>query len=844
MRFPLEKFRWASVLLILVLTAVFAVAQTKNPSHPVLQITATEWTPADHAQTIPLRDMARMPINEERREGPPLRLLPRKGGPVGAPAGTPDTALQTIRLAAPSVGNVTNFAGIGQGDFGFTDSVAPPDTNLAVGATQVVQWVNTSFGVFSKTGTLLAGPTAGNTLFQALGATHPCAVNNDGDIIAQYDKLANRWVLAQLSVTNGGTVGFFECVAVSQTSDATGAYNVYAFSYGTTQFDDYPKIGVWNNAYLATYNIFTNGQTFAGPKLCAFDRTSMLAGAAATQICFQLSTSFGGVLPSDIDGTTAPPAASQGFFVDFGTNDLELWQLSNVNFTAGTATLTGPITIPVAAFSPACSGGGTCIPQSGTTQLLDSLADRLMYRLAYRNFGDHEALVVNHTITNGSSAAIRWYEVRSPASTPTLFQQGTFAPDANFRWMGSAAMDHAGNLAIGYSISSSSLNPGIRFTGRSSTDPLGTLASEVDITDGTGSQTGGLTRWGDYSSISVDPVDDCTLWYTTEYLKANGSFNWSTRIANFKFSSCGNPDYSVTATPASQSVTQGNSTTFTTTVTPTGGFTGTVSLTVSGLPTGATGTFSPASLASGNSTLTITTTSSTPTGSFPLTITGTSGSTTHTASVTLVVNAPVVGDFSISATPASASVTAGGNTSYTTTITGSGGFAGAVGFSVSGLPSGASASFSPTSVTGSGSSTLSITTSTSTTTGTFTLTVTGASGSLSHSTTVSLTVNPAPAPNFTISDSPASITVRRGASGSTTVTIGAVNGFTGTVSLTATGQGARVTTTFSPTSVTGSGTSTLTVKVANRAATGTRTLTITGTSGSLTHSTTLTLTIQ
>src|SRR5579864_6210952 len=482
------------------------------------KVNVSEFSRADHALTIPLRDMVSMPIKGERHEAAPLRVLPRRGVPAtGKPV--PDAALQTLSLAAPAIGNVTSFDGVGDGDFGFVPTAAPPDTNLAVGTTQVVQWVNFSFAVFSKTGALLAGPMAGNALFQALGATHPCAVHNDGDIIAQYDKLANRWVLTQFSRTNGTSVGFWQCVAVSQTSDATGAYNVYAFNYGTVQFNDYPKLGVWNNAYLVTYNIFNNGTIFAGPKLCAFDRASMLAGSAATQICFQLSTSFGGVLPSDVDGTTPPPAGSPGFFLNFGANDLELWQLANLNFTAGTGTLTGPIAIPVAAFSTAC-GGGTCIPQLGTSQQLDSLGDRLMYRLAYRNFGDHEALVVNHSITAGSSVGIRWYELRSPGGTPTLFQQGTFAPDANFRWMGSAAMDQAGNLAIGYSISSSTLNPGIRFAGRSPSDPLGSLGSEIDITDGTGSQSGGLTRWGDYSSLSLDPVDDCTMWYTTEYLKA------------------------------------------------------------------------------------------------------------------------------------------------------------------------------------------------------------------------------------------------------------------------------------------------------------------------------------
>src|SRR5262249_33051665 len=163
-------------------------------------------------------------------------------------------------------------------------------------------------------------------------------------------------------------------------------YHVYAFNYGTTQFVDYPKLGVWNNAYLITYNVFNNGQTFAGPKLCAFDRTNMLAGNPATQICFQLSTAFGGVLPSDIDGTTPPTAPPVGSSVTFGPNAVTLCHPQNATFPAGTATLTGPITIPVAAFTGACNGGGTCIPQLGTAQRLDSLADRLMYRLAYRNF--------------------------------------------------------------------------------------------------------------------------------------------------------------------------------------------------------------------------------------------------------------------------------------------------------------------------------------------------------------------------------------------------------------------------------------------------------------------------
>ncbi|HWZ44085.1 MAG TPA: hypothetical protein VNW97_11440 [Candidatus Saccharimonadales bacterium] len=740
MKSPFGKTTPAFVLVSVMLAIGSLMAQTGKAASSPKNFGPAEVTRADFAKTIAVRDMVSMPVTAPNHEKP-LHVLPRKGVTGVAAPGTIDPVLQTAtNRAAPTVGGVSSFDGVGVGLGGFTPNSAPPDTNMAVGATQVVQWVNTSFAVFSKAGALLSGPLAGNTLFQALGASHPCAANNDGDPIAQYDKAANRWVLSQLEITQGSTAGFMECVAVSQTSDATGAFNVYAFNYGTVDFNDYPKMGVWNNAYLFTYNIFANGSTFSGPKLCALDRTAMLNGAAATQICFQLSTSFGGVLPSDIDGATAPPAGSPAYFLDFGANQLELFKMTNINFTAGTATLTGPTNIPVAAFTAACNGGGTCIPQLGVPQQLDSLADRLMYRLAYRNFGDHEALVVNHSITAGSSVGIRWYEIRSPAS-PVLFQQGTFAPDATFRWMGSMGMDHVGNIGVGYSVSSGSINPGIRFTGRNPADPLGTLASELTIQDGTGSQNGNLNRWGDYSSISVDPVDDCTLWYTTEYLKASGSFNWSTRIGNFKFSSCGTAaDFSVSASPASQSVTQGAGTSYTTTVGAINGFTGTVNLSVSGLPSGATASFNPTSVAnSGNSTLSVSTSSTTPAGTFTLTITGTSGTVSHSTTVTLVVQGPNP-DFSISVSPTSLSVARGASGNYTVNIGAVNGFTGTVSLSVSGVPGHVTATFNPASVSGSGNSTLTVAVSRKASTGTQTMTITGASGSLSHSASASLTI--------------------------------------------------------------------------------------------------------
>jgi hypothetical protein len=500
-----------------------------------------------HDVSPPLRDMSQAFHASGVQRDMPIRTFPVAQGANAQP----DPVVQS---SAPTP-NVTTTAGVNRDGVGDTSNTpanpcncAPSDTNGAVGATQFVQWVNTAFAVYDKSGNLLMGPTAGNMLWSGFGGG--CQTNNDGDIIAQYDKAAGRWVLSQFSVS---TTPFLQCVAVSTTSDATGTYNRYAFQ--EPNFNDYPKLGIWPDGYYFSFNMF-NGNTFVGARACAFDRTNMLAGNAATQICFQESSSVASLLPSDLDGASStlggpgstsstglPPAGSPDFYLNFGSNSLNLWKF-HVDFATPTnSTFTGPTNIPVAPFTAACSGGGTCIPQPNTNNKLDSLADRLMYRLAYRRFSDHESLVVNHSVTvsgnrHSSVTGVRWYEIRSPNGTPTVFQQGTFSPDSNSRWMGSIAMDKFGDIALGYSESSSSLVPSIAYTDRVPSDPLGTMEAETLAFRGGGSQTSSLHRWGDYSSMSVDPVDDCTFWYTTEYLATSGSFNWSTRILSFKFPGC------------------------------------------------------------------------------------------------------------------------------------------------------------------------------------------------------------------------------------------------------------------------------------------------------------------
>ena len=520
----------------LLLVSTFALSITASGQNPNAESHRPDIVRPDHFDVSkPLRDLYAVGTARTRSDFEPKRT--EAVGNVN-PKGVDPLAAQSLAMSAASVSSGNNFDGV---PVDSARRVAPPDTNGAVGATQYVQWVNLRFAVFDKvSGAMAAGfPKQGNSIWAGFADT-ACANNNDGDPIVQYDKAANRWILTQFSVS---TTPYRQCVAVSTTSDATGSYARYSYSY-STDFNDYPKLGVWPDGYYITYNMFRNGATFIGSKACAFDRAAMLAGTAANQQCFQLSSSFGSLLPSDLDGATAPPTGTPNLLVNFGTNALRVWKFHVDWANSANSTLTGPATVNVAAFARTCNGG-TCIPQPGTSNQLDSLADRLMYRLAYRNFGDHEALVVNHSVSSGSTSGVRWYELRNPtggtmaSGTPVVYQQGTFQPDANWRWMGSAAMDKVGNLAIGYSLSSSSIVPSIRFAYRDPADPLGTLSNETSLYVGGGSQTSTLHRWGDYSSISVDPVDDCTLWYTTEYIPSNGSFNWNTRIANFKFSTCG-----------------------------------------------------------------------------------------------------------------------------------------------------------------------------------------------------------------------------------------------------------------------------------------------------------------
>lgn len=493
----------------------------------------------NHTTSAALRDIPPAAPNQKERAQqntvlPILKLPPRNTNAPDAP----DAAVQDAPAAPNMPAPMLNFDGI---PFpGVNCNCAPPDTNGEVGLTQYVQIVNEGLQVFDKsTGNSQLGPIAISSLWSGFGGA--CEFNGFGDPVVLYDQLANRWVVTQFASASGGIPITDECIAVSTSSDATGSYNLYGFHLGE-DFFDYPKFGVWPDAYYMGMNVFNaSGSAFLGPQPFAFDRDAMLAGNPATFVTFRdpafFNPSSDQFMPADLDGSIPPPAGAPNPFLSTGVN--ATWPLyhfhvdfanpANSSFTLSTTLTPTPFNV-LFSLVPQFQGDG-----------LDSLADRGMFRSAYRRFADgHEALVGNMTVSSNGVAGVRWFEVTNVTSgTASFVQESTYQPDSTWRWMGSAAMDGNGNLAVGFSASDATIHPQIRYAGRLATDPPNTLGQgETHLFDGTGSQLDTVSRWGDYSDMTVDPVDDCTFWYTQEYYETNSSFNWRTRIGNFKFPTC------------------------------------------------------------------------------------------------------------------------------------------------------------------------------------------------------------------------------------------------------------------------------------------------------------------
>jgi len=512
--------------------------------------------------------------NEERSEkiiSPPL------SGYVDLERFLPEQDTETAPALVNMPSTLINFEGLSNQDNADVAAIRayvfPPDTVGDVGPTQYVQATNLLFRVFDKTGVPLTDKAPISSLFSELGP--PCSAADDGDPIVLYDSLADRWIITQFMVS--GALPFSQCFAISQTADATGSYYLYRFTMPNQKFNDYPKFGVWPDGYYLSNNQFNlAGTAFLGVGAFAFDRAKILAGdPSAGYIYFDLQPTHPrarGMLPSDADGLNPPPAGAPNVFAYFNANEFAGDAGDSLRLFDFHADFTQPANstfrerrespLPVAPFNPLNPVGFDDIeqpPPSGPSSSLDSISDRLMYRLQYRNFGAYEALTTNHTVNVGTGntlvthqAGIRYYELRRslPTGAWTVREQATFAPDAHNRWMGSAAMDNQGNLAVGYSISSTQVSPGIRYAGRLANDPPGGLfQGEASLLEGTGVQTNNGSRWGDYSSMSVDPVDDCSFWYTQQYYETTDispgtipfGVNWQTRVGSFKFPGCARP---------------------------------------------------------------------------------------------------------------------------------------------------------------------------------------------------------------------------------------------------------------------------------------------------------------
>ena len=457
------------------------------------------------------------------------------------------------QMPAPSL----TFDGLNSFDnaaaYGF--QIIPPDPNGDVGLNHYVQAVNALVRIFDKNGTPQTPPFKLSSIFAPLGT--PCSTRNDGDPIVLYDALADRWFLSQFC---NNFPPFRQLIAVSKTGDPTGEYYIYEFVMPNVKQNDYPKFGVWSDAFYMSTDEFFGGD-YAGSGVFAFDRTKMLKGdPTASYIYFDLASPttlrIGGLLPSDLDGLNAPPTGAPNVFAGYAATEygdpndaLRLFDFHAdfANPTNSTFIERAESPLNVAAFDPTSPDGRTDIAQPTPGEPLDSQSDRLMYRAAYRNFGSYESIVFNQTVRltpldQTYRAGVRVYELRRQNNIFSVAEQTTIGDVETSRWMASAAQDYLGNIAVGYSFGSEEKKPSILYTGKTANDPVGAFRSEATLAEGTGVQTAFGFRWGDYTQITPDVTDDCTFWLTNQYYtlesQEESPFGWLTRIGKFKFSEC------------------------------------------------------------------------------------------------------------------------------------------------------------------------------------------------------------------------------------------------------------------------------------------------------------------
>jgi hypothetical protein len=523
---------------------------------------------AAHDVSAPLAQLARSRAGRVST----ARITEERGAPSAeAPTATRqgDAAVQAEAGSASIAPPVTSFEGLSNEDnFAlYGGRVNPPDPIGDVGPTQYVQMVNLAFRVYDKSGNALTAPARIGSLWD--GFEVPDCQDASGDPVVLYDQLVDRWVLSQFTTSglSDPTRPFWNCVAISTTGDATGTYYRYAFKTANFQyFPDYPKYGVWTDTYTLTTREF--GPTVEyGIGVYGLEKNKMVNGEPARAVSFFLDGNDpavlplvgDGLLPADIDGKTKPKSdaaipivGTQDDGAGYGaaTDALNVFDFRVKWRSTPTASLGFAAQLGVEAFDSIFPCGPTardCLPQPGITdrtQYLDVLSyrQRPLWRLAYRSFKGHESLVTTQAVeATPSVAGMRWYEVDRVDGAYSVAQQGTYAPaDGVNRWMGSIAQDRAGNMALGYSVvNGTDVFPGIRYTGRTADAPPGTMnLGEGTIINGSGVQTTTNSRWGDYTSMNVDPADDCTFWYVNEYYATTSTAGWQTRIASLRLPGC------------------------------------------------------------------------------------------------------------------------------------------------------------------------------------------------------------------------------------------------------------------------------------------------------------------
>lgn len=490
--------------------------------------------------SAPLRSLALTPralaTQVAREADAPLRIVvPRASGMPRAgieadqpqytlPAGGGAPALPPVRTDSGSVNIEGLRAGGGGGGGG------------ALGDLQYVQLADGLMAVYRKAdGALLLGPVLANAMYvdaPAGRAADACASPSASATSVHFDQLARRWIVAHSAAAHGL---HYQCLAVSENSDATGSYHRYALQMQALYFDD-PQLAVWPNAYYFSVNLFDSPEgSYRGPRICGVERQALLRGGAAVMYCRDLGATRAPVTPASLEGDAgALQGRAPALFLALESGRLLLWR-----FSVAADRLDDPVAVPVAPFGAACPTGAACVKQPAPGGLLAATGDRLMPRPVFRSGDEYATLLATHSVTMpDGQLGVRWYEIRDPLGAARVYQQGSFSPDGASRWMGSIGMDKAGNIALGYAVAAADTPPGIRYSGRQRTDPPGRLQAEQVIFNGHGVQPGQARLARASGALALDPIDGCTFWYTQRYLPSTGTANWRTRIASFKFEAC------------------------------------------------------------------------------------------------------------------------------------------------------------------------------------------------------------------------------------------------------------------------------------------------------------------